>query len=405
MAFSFQILRLAMENLTPLSVWDAVIAGGGPAGSACAVWLARAGRSVLLIEKEASAHHKVCGEFISGEAAHYLDGLGISLPALGAKTVRRARLVQGISIAEAALPTAGYSLSRKALDDALLEAADGAGAKILRGETVRDISAQKGVFTVSTRGAGDFTCGAAFLATGKHDLGEIKRRPGNSEDVIGFKMHCVPKAGVICDPVAELFFFPGGYAGLEPVEDGLVNLCLVIRRTAYAACGKNWTRLLAGIAEKAPLLGERFRALDPCWVKPLAVYPLPYGFFSRPEKGAPPLYRLGDQMAVIPSFCGEGISFALHSAALAAKASLACDPSFYYRAVKRDFRKQMLWADLASRALCSPVQAATVNFCSVFPDIIQTLFEKTRISPLTWPDNSARPLPAASPSLYSATGP
>ena len=46
--------------------------GGGLAGSMVAMRLASAGREVVLLEKEREAHHKVCGEFLSREAIHYL---------------------------------------------------------------------------------------------------------------------------------------------------------------------------------------------------------------------------------------------------------------------------------------------------------------------------------------------
>ena len=51
---------------------DNLVIGGGLAGSMVAIRLASAGRSVTLLEKERSANHKVCGEFLSPEAVDYL---------------------------------------------------------------------------------------------------------------------------------------------------------------------------------------------------------------------------------------------------------------------------------------------------------------------------------------------
>jgi len=45
-----------------------LVVGGGLAGAMAGLRLARAGRSVVLLEKEPGAHHKVCGEFLSPEA-------------------------------------------------------------------------------------------------------------------------------------------------------------------------------------------------------------------------------------------------------------------------------------------------------------------------------------------------
>ncbi len=60
--------RNSVENL---------VIGGGLAGSMAAMRLAAANREVLLLEKEREPHHKVCGEFLSAEAIHYLRQAGI----------------------------------------------------------------------------------------------------------------------------------------------------------------------------------------------------------------------------------------------------------------------------------------------------------------------------------------
>ena len=70
-----------------------IIVGGGVAGGAVAVLLARAGRRPVLLEREAGAHDKVCGEFVSGEAARLLGRLGLDLATLGAAPLGQAHLV------------------------------------------------------------------------------------------------------------------------------------------------------------------------------------------------------------------------------------------------------------------------------------------------------------------------
>ncbi|MEO8799183.1 MAG: FAD-dependent oxidoreductase, partial [Polyangiaceae bacterium] len=46
----------------------ALVVGGGPAGAALAIKLARAGKDVVLLERDPVPAHKVCGEFLSREA-------------------------------------------------------------------------------------------------------------------------------------------------------------------------------------------------------------------------------------------------------------------------------------------------------------------------------------------------
>ena len=55
-----------------------LVAGGGVAGAAAALLLARAGRPVTVLEKDALPADKMCGEFISIEAQRYLDLLEIN---------------------------------------------------------------------------------------------------------------------------------------------------------------------------------------------------------------------------------------------------------------------------------------------------------------------------------------
>ena len=79
----------------------AVIAGGGVAGAAVACLL---GRDALLVEREAAAHDKICGEFLSWEAQAYLRRLGLDLHGLGASPIHSIRLVHGRQVAAARLP-------------------------------------------------------------------------------------------------------------------------------------------------------------------------------------------------------------------------------------------------------------------------------------------------------------
>ncbi len=126
----------AASQHDPASLFDVVVIGGGPAGGAAAAILARAGRRVLLLEKETYAHHKVCGEFISAEAQYYLQKLGIDLLALGAKPIDHVCIVHGAKVSRTALPFGAVSLSRYVLDEQILQVAMKSGAEIKRGTTV-----------------------------------------------------------------------------------------------------------------------------------------------------------------------------------------------------------------------------------------------------------------------------
>jgi 2-polyprenyl-6-methoxyphenol hydroxylase-like FAD-dependent oxidoreductase len=129
-----------MSDLNQSTSQDEVLVlGGGVAGCAASIALARKGRVVTLIEREPTPQHKVCGEFLSGEALEDLHALGIEVASLGAVPIDYVRLAAGRRAAEAPLPFPAASLTRKTLDTALIAEAIAAGVRVERGRTVQGL--------------------------------------------------------------------------------------------------------------------------------------------------------------------------------------------------------------------------------------------------------------------------
>src|ERR1700724_915012 len=103
---------------------ETVIVGGGPAGSAAAFGLAALGRDVMLIERTAKPHNKVCGEFLSVETQTQLQRLGVDPSSLGAVPVEQVAVHSSSRTVTSALPFRALSLSRYRFDDALLRRAE-----------------------------------------------------------------------------------------------------------------------------------------------------------------------------------------------------------------------------------------------------------------------------------------
>lgn len=371
-------LRIAGAILVSASR-RAVVIGGGPAGAAVAIDLARAGREVILLEREAGPRDKVCGEFLSREAVLYLADLGIDLAALGAVPITAARLAAGERVATAPLPFRAMSVSRRILDEALLQRAAAAGADLRRGARVRSLVQAEGGWTACLdQGAVSGT--DVFLATGKHDLRGWKRPPGRQADLVGFKLHwrLAPTETMALDGCVELALFPHGYAGLELVEDGRANLCLVVRRAALANLGGSWDALLASARSACRQLDRRLLDATPCWPRPLAISAIPYGYVRRDSDGP---WCLGDQAAVIPSFSGDGMSIALHSARLAARGYLAGESTgAYQQRLAGDLGLRVRAATLGSQALVRPWGQTTAMFgASLLPGLIATAARATRV--------------------------
>ena len=359
---------------------DAVVVGGGLAGGAVATALAEAGRSVILLEREAGPHDKVCGEFLSREAVLYLEALGIDLHALGACRIHSVRLASGHEVATVKLPFPALSLSRRALDLALLNRAADAGAEVRWGARVQSLDSRQGEWQARLADGDVVNARAAFLATGKHDLRGHPRPAGLQSDLIGFKMHLrlLPEQAALLSGHVELTLFESGYAGLEAVEGGLANLCLLVKRARFAALGQQWGALLEAICGESPSLGRRLDGAQPCWERPLAISSIPYGYVRGTGDA---LWRLGDQAAVIPSFAGDGMSIALHSARLAAAFFLRGSPAAaYQRQMARDVGMPVRCATILSIASVHPMGKALIGWgVSRLPGIMSVVAGATRV--------------------------
>ena len=297
----------------------ALVIGGGPAGGALAAYLARDGRRVILVERSSGPHDKVCGEFLSEEAAGSLTELGVDLAALGAAQISVVRLHERSKSVAVELPFRAFSLSRRILDEAILASASAFGAEVRRGVHIKSLDRSSSTWLARTASGEALFAESVFLATGKHDL-RGWRRPTSRNDLIGFKLHLWLAEDQVSKLTSyvELFVFPGGYAGLALVENDMANLCLVVTRRMFTSIG-GWERLFASLCD-LPALGQRLRGSRSLVTRPLAISAIPYGHVQSGNEG---VWRLGDQAAVIPSFCGEGIAMALQSAHLAAQYCIA----------------------------------------------------------------------------------
>ena len=356
-----------------------VIVGGGLAGGAAAVLLARGGARPLLIERDAAPRDKICGEFVSVEAQASLAALGLDLGRLGGARIDRVRLVTGSRSVEAKLPFTALGLTRRRLDAALLDHAAACGAEVVRGATVRSVT-----FTEIDSTHGQLRPTAVLLASGKHDIRGVKRATaGTIDDLIGFKQYFKVDVATraAMDGVVEVHLFNGGYAGLQLVERGIVNLCLLIRRDRYARYG-SWDALQAALLDE-PRLARRFADAQAVFGKPLTISRVPYGFVHRPAASPEPAFRLGDQFGVIPSFTGDGMAIALHSGRLAAQTLLdGADAAAYHARLRGDIARQIVLATRLQRVgMSQPGRWAMLTALGVMPAALARIATWTRVPP------------------------
>ena len=360
-------------------VGGTVIAGGGLAGAAAATLLARGGMRPLLLERTAGPHDKVCGDFVSTEAQAHLAALGFDATALGGAAIDRVRLVSGERCAEARLPFTALGLTRRRLDAALLDHAAASGVAVRRGVTVRQIDG-----TALATSDGDLAPATLLLATGKADVRGAKRdAAGCLDHLIGFKQYFRPTPATLATltGIIEIVLFDGGYAGVQRVEDGMVNLCLLVDRRRFDAAGGDVVGdLIATVPRLARLLG----GVPPLLARPLTISGVPYGFVHRDgSRDGDTSFRLGDQAGVIPSFTGDGMAIALHSARLAADAVLGGgSPAAYHAAFRRDCARQIGRATALQRIGETGLgRRALVAGIGVVPGLLRWAAAATRVPP------------------------
>jgi menaquinone-9 beta-reductase len=359
-----------------------LIVGGGVAGCAASIALARKGRSVTLIEREPAPRHKVCGEFLSGEALEDLHALGIDVAALGAVPIDYVRLAAARRAAEAPLPFRAASLTRKALDTALIAEAIAAGVSVERGRGVQSLSRTTTNLWRATLDDGtSYEAPTVFLATGKHDL-RGHSRPKDPHQWVAFKMYyrLSPAQTADLEDASELTLYSGGYGGIQPVEDSIANFCCVVKQRYFAQASLRWESLIAKMQQDCPHLAMRLDGAAPLLDKPIAITHIPYGYIRRTTEDG--LYCVGDQAAVIPSFTGDGISIALHTARRAAAAYLAAEPAPVFQTkLHSAMLPQMRLAEFAANALNNSFARAVLPFClGVWPGAMRVTARLTRVT-------------------------
>jgi 2-polyprenyl-6-methoxyphenol hydroxylase-like FAD-dependent oxidoreductase len=316
------------------SAFDAVIIGAGPAGSAAAILLARAGWSVALVEKQRFPRRKVCGECIAASNLQLLDGLGMgALIAQDAgPELRKVALMRGDTVVVADMPAAadarfawGRALGRETLDFELVEAARRAGVAVLQPWAVQSIEGGAGDWRLAARSAQDHAvrqlrARVAIAAHGSWETlpsGRARRRLARSAaDLFAFKANFSGASLVPgCLPVLAL---DGGYGGMVLADRGVVTVACCVRRDRRDALRSHAPGRCAGdvvedwLRQECAGVGRALRGAgrEGPW---LASGPIDPGIRVRPTDQ---LLRIGNAAGEAHPILGEGISMALQSAGL-----------------------------------------------------------------------------------------
>jgi flavin-dependent dehydrogenase len=365
-----------------MSVVETIVVGGGPSGASAACVLAAAGRDAVLLERAATPHHKVCGEFLSIETQAMLRQLGVDAVAHGAPPVDFVGIHVGRRHITAKLPFRALSLSRFKLDQILLARAREIGADVRTDVAVRRVVHEADHWQIDCDNGPLLRSRNLVLATGKQGL----RGFNDSRDtsLVGLKMHLrLPSSrNVMLARRVDLFMLDRSYVGLELVENGAANLCLVMSRGLAQQVGSGWPALREHLIAASSQLAECLTDAEPQFDKPLAVVCPAGGHLD--DETEPEAYRVGDRLAHIPPFTGDGLAIAVASGALAAQHIIqGLPPATYLAAARALTGRPIQLAGIVSRLAANRAgRALIIGGAFLVPGLVSSVVRGTRLPAL-----------------------
>lgn len=311
-------------------VYDVVVTGSGPAGSAAAALLAQGGRHVLLLDRERFPRDKACGDLIGPRAFAVLERLGVAAQVRASDFIplTHARLgapgggVLAIDFRKQGAPVG--VIARRALDEQLRRHALACGAEY-RTLNVRGVEPFDGT-RVHLHGEHEgeqvrIACRVVIGADGASSL--VARAlgwagPSNEHRGVAIRGYVTSRAPTT--GAAELYFLHGilpGYAWCFPAGNQVVNVGVGIRTDYYRRGGRSLRALLEQFLA-LPLVRNR---IEPDSLTDVSTWALNLGSHqgSRVFDGA---LLVGDAGAFVDPLVGAGIHTALLTGALAAEVVL-----------------------------------------------------------------------------------
>ena len=303
---------------------QAIVIGGGPAGSATAWALASQGLDVVVADKANFPRDKPCAEYLSPQASRILSAMGVldAVERAGAAQLSGMRVRSpdgGIIHGEFAAKHGfigfrdrGLALRRRYLDPILLQAARAAGASVREGVALDSLITVGGtVVGVRLKSEGlvrevraPLVIGADGLrSTVAHRLDLVARSRWPRR--VAFVAHFRDVQGI--GGYGEMHVERDGYVGLADVGHGETNVAIVVPKSLARDASGDTAGFMTRWIARHPQLAPRFTGATR--VSPVRVTG---PFASHARRGyAPGAALVGDAADFFDPFTGEGIYAAL----------------------------------------------------------------------------------------------
>lgn len=284
---------------------DVIVVGAGPSGSSSALFLARRGLDVLVIEKKRLPRYKVCA---GGTSRYTFELLDVSPSYFDAFNIERLKVCYDDRVREYSIPSNTiFTLHRDLFDYKLTRLACQSGAKLIDGEEVTEIEEDDGSLTVKTNLGHSFKTRYLIGADG---VGSKIAR------FIGCKFRyriplAIQKDIPYKDPEPTISLFMGlvpmGYGWIFP-KDGTLSIGV----GAYAFPPRKMLQVLSKLLKD-------FDRRD----IPLLAHPIPF-YRGKKKLSTENIILVGDSARIVDPFSGEGIRNGIKSAKIAEETITEC---------------------------------------------------------------------------------
>jgi flavin-dependent dehydrogenase len=299
--------------------YDACIIGGGLAGLALSIQLAKLGYTVALFEKEQYPFHKVCGEYISLESWNFIEELGYPLSDMQLPLITKLIVsAPNGKLLQQDLPLGGFGISRFKLDAGLKEIAVANNVQVYENCKVTDVLFLNDAFHIQTSN-GKFISHICCGSFGKRSNLDVKwnrqfvnQKANKLNNYIGVKYHI--KTSFPVDTIA-LHNFKNGYCGISKIEDDKYCLCYLTNAENLKASNNSIGDMEKNILQQNPHLQNIFSNGKILYESPVTISQISFDKKTQVENH---VLLTGDAAGMITPLCGNGMSMALHGSKIAA---------------------------------------------------------------------------------------
>jgi len=297
--------------------FDVAVVGCGPSGATAAAAVAAGGASVVVLERRQVSEEKPCAGGIVRRALKYLPrGVLDSCVEDQARSIRLSCRSEDAFERRVRRPLF-YTVQRAAFDSALATRAEQAGAKIIRGVTIVEVDVNDGSVVLTgddVRVEADILIGAdGVTSLVARRCGLCITQPARQDPALVIEV-TPPDIGSLRARAAIDWDSPiGGYAWAFPKATHVTIGSVAPQGTSRAELRR------AAIQHFEHYAGQQFQA---CQVlsERVAMVPVPDLDMKRSSER---VMLVGDAAGLVDPFTREGITWALWSGKLAARAALA----------------------------------------------------------------------------------